>query len=143
MSGNQTAVSALERIESGYAELRKRDYNQAILEFETAIEFDLEPLRTYFLYPQLAQAYIKAGKSKEVLKLAEALEKRMGNDAFSYVKLGDVYLAADKNDEAIEAYQKALELQPKSYYFKWKLAQAYEEAGDSQRVKQLYKEILK
>ena len=142
----QETVSALELAASGQNELYK-NYEKAIEAFEKAIEVDLEPFRTYFLYPTLARAYLKAGRSygygpKDVLKLADALKKRAGNDAFSYVKLGDVYLAADKNDEAIEAYQKALELQPKSHYFKWKLAQAYEEAGDSQRAKQLYQEIL-
>jgi tetratricopeptide (TPR) repeat protein len=108
---------------------------KAIVSFKKALK--LQPSMT-FLYPQLAKAYFVIGKTDEALKLADELKQSIEkqeipmDQAYAQVNLGDIYMAINHYDEAIEAFKKAVELdtnEMNARYFKEKLAQAYEGAG--------------
>jgi len=100
------------------------------------------------LYPQLAKAYAKLGRTEEITKLADDMKKRMRYEvhsymslAYSYIYLGDVYIAGQFYDEAIEAYEKALESRPSERYFQDKLLQAYEQGGKTEEAEELRAEM--
>lgn len=107
----------------------------------------IQPGRTN-LYSSLANAYASIGKAHEALKLVDELRRHMqsqrygGNQAYNQAILGDIYVAAEHHDEAIEAYKKAIELEPRNErYFKDKLARAYDQAGKSDLAAELRESI--
>ena len=120
-------------------------YQKAIVSYRKAMK--LQPGRTY-LYSSLANAYASMGKTDEALKLVDELRRHMqtqrssGNQAYMQITLGDIYVAAKHYDEAIEAYKKAIELEPgNERYFKDKLARAYDQAGKSDLAAELRKSV--
>jgi len=93
------------------------------------------------LYPQLANAYAKLGKMEKITKLADEMKKRMRDEGYSYINLGDIYMSGQLYDEAIEAYEKALEDRPGERYFQDKLLQCYEQAGKTEEAEKLRSEM--
>ena len=105
--------------------------------YEKAIQLRPEYI---LIYPQLAKTYMNFGRKEDALKLADTLKKRVGYDALSYIRLGEVYSSCELHDKAIEAYKKAIELaqgQLPSWYQR-KLADAYEAAGKYEEANALY-----
>jgi len=119
--------------------LQQRANEKAITAYKKAIQ--LQPAGSY-LYPQLARAYQRDGQADEIAQLAESLRPHLRRQGFNYAHLGDVYLAGNLYDEAIEAYKKAIELEPRNErYFKDKLARTYEQAGKPELAAELRKSI--
>jgi len=120
-------------------------YQKSIAAYKKAIQ--LQPGYTS-LYPRLAEVYARVDKTEEALKLADELKKHMldrmygGNQAYTQATLGDIYAAAKSYDEAIEAYKKAMELEPRNQrYFGEKLLRCYEQAGKTEEAEKLREEI--
>ncbi|MBM3242474.1 redoxin domain-containing protein [Candidatus Poribacteria bacterium] len=147
----QETVAVLELIALGQAELKKRNYDVAKAQFEDVLKNypetiwrkDVESLVTKASPPLCERLrYLREqGNLEEALQLAEELKKLAGNDAFAYWQLGEVYSEAQKHEEAIEFYKKAVELRPEEHSFKERLAQVYEEVGKSELAEQLRQEI--
>ena len=93
------------------------------------------------LYSQLANAYAKLGKMEEITKLADEMKKRMRDEGYSYINLGDIYMSGQFYDEAIKAYKKALEDRPGERYFQDKLLQCYEQSGKTEEAEKLRAEM--
>jgi len=122
----------------------QRMYQKAIAAYRKALK--LQPGLTH-LYSQMANAYASIGKADEALKLVDELKQHMrsqrfgGNQGFMQATLGDIYVAAKHYEEAIEAFKKAIELEPRNdRYFKDKLARAYEQAGKPDPATKIRKE---
>lgn len=119
-------------------------YQKAIAAYRKALK--LQPGLTH-LYSQMANAYASIDKADEALKLVDELKQHMrsqrfgGNQGFMQATLGDIYVAAKHYEEAIEAFKKAIELEPRNdRYFKDKLARAYEQAGKPDLATKIRKE---
>jgi tetratricopeptide (TPR) repeat protein len=74
---------------------------------------------------------------------ARELDKRPGDPfpsdlgnqlAVGHAKLGDLYLQAERADEAVEQYRKALEVRPSFVDIRSRLAQAYLMLGEPERA---------
>jgi peroxiredoxin len=113
-------------------------FEKSIASYQKVLE--QQPGSTY-LYPQLANAYAKLGKAEEIIKLADEMKKRMRDDGDSYINLGDIYMAGQFYDEAIEAYKKALEDKPGERYFQDRLLRCYTQAGKTEEAEELRAEI--
>ncbi len=65
------------------------------------------------------------------------------DDPFGWFNLGAVYASKNKDNEAIEAYNKAIGLDPNYYQAINNLALLIEKSGDLQKAKELYEQAVK
>ena len=101
-------------------------YDKAMVAYKKAIQ--LQPADTH-TYSQLANVYARIGKIEEIPQLVESLKPHLG-EGMDYIHLGDAYLAGRFDDEAIEAYKRAIALDARNENeFKEKLVRAYEQVG--------------
>lgn len=81
-------------------------------------------------------------------KLAEAVEKyresiQLHPNADTYTNLGSALLDLEKTEDAIEAYELALGIDPTSSDAAYNLGLVYHDAGDERRAIELYKQCLR
>jgi len=73
----------------------------------------------------LAEALMRKGNSAEALdKIGQAL-KRESSYVPAYVTMGDIYMADSQVDKALEAYSRALNIDPKNFETRVKRAKLY------------------
>jgi Tfp pilus assembly protein PilF len=89
----------------GMSLLQHGENSQAVRAFQEALEVG-EPHPK--IYNNLALALCKLGKYPEALEVF----KRSGDEASAYYHLGCIYLASKKYREAIEAFDRTIELTP-------------------------------
>ncbi|OGL50538.1 MAG: hypothetical protein A2161_06490 [Candidatus Schekmanbacteria bacterium RBG_13_48_7] len=111
-------------------------------------------LKYYFPIGNLADCYrLKKEYEKDeqlLLKYIDKAEKEKGQDevinstaAFLYHHLGMLKKDENKLNEAIEAWQKALQINPDQDITHYQLAHAYEEFGDKDKAVDYYKNVLR
>ncbi|MDO4621550.1 MAG: tetratricopeptide repeat protein [Eubacteriales bacterium] len=113
-------------IAAGHRYLEAKEYDQAILAYEAAIEIDSNSSKAY---EGLGTAYLKQAQHyerNEEKKILKAYDRSIAafenvtiltpDDADAYIHLGDVYIlqaevygSMDKTEAAMEVYKKALE----------------------------------
>jgi len=92
----------------GMALFLKGDYERAVKAFSEAIRIDNSNSRTY---NNLALALYKLGKYDETF---EAFKKG-GDEGTAYYNLGCLYTMEEKYNEAVQAFEKAIEIKPGFY----------------------------
>lgn len=111
-------------------------HDNALASFKKALELD--PRGMMYLYAQMARIYADTGRTDEISQLAEEFEAQIENqlpgqvflnEGYLYFILGEIYSTGKVHDKAIEAFKRAVELEPEQSYFKSRLVRAYEGAG--------------
>lgn len=115
---------------------------QAIADFETVLE-----INPYFTdgHNNMGAALAKLGRGEE----AEAEYKRVlddprfANKEKAYYNLGDLYLAEQRYDDAVEAFRKAIVLEPNHHRAYFKLGKCFQEMGMNDDALDAYEEVLR
>jgi tetratricopeptide (TPR) repeat protein len=126
--------------ELGDAALEASDLKGAEAAFRKVIDMDT----TYGLgFAKLAQVLLEQGRTLEALEAIGAAAERGGDPFFIAAIRGDVYAEMERHNEAAEAYDQALEIEPDDH---WALHQAALEhgfAGHGARASELFEAALR
>jgi tetratricopeptide (TPR) repeat protein len=91
---------------------------------------------------KLAQALLEQGRSREALDMAMSAEDR-GADAFMVAAIrGDILVEMNRHDDAAEAYDRALGLEPEDHWILHQAAIAHSRAGNDDRAAALFEQAL-
>jgi tetratricopeptide (TPR) repeat protein len=126
--------------ELGDAQLEGGDLKGAESAFRRVIEMD----GTYGLgFAKLAQVLLEQGRTLEALEAIGSAAERAGDPFFIAAIRGDIYAEMERHNEAAEAYDQALQIEPDDH---WALHQAALEhgfAGNSSRASELFEAALR
>jgi tetratricopeptide (TPR) repeat protein len=91
---------------------------------------------------KLAQALLEQGRSREALDMAMSAEDR-GGDAFMVAAIrGDILAEMSRHDDAAEAYDRALRMEPEDHWILHQAAIAHSRAGNDERAAVLFEQAL-
>ena len=91
------------------------DYEEALKNFEKALEIETSPIKQLEIYYNLALVYKQLNKLDEALTKYDLIIKSYPkNSMFAYLGKGNIYAKQHKNDEALKKYKEALEKFPNS-----------------------------
>ncbi len=104
-----------------------KELNRAIIEIKKSIEEQPENVQHYLFLMMLYNAsdQFDANRSNLVLSLGEKALELSPTRPQIYYEIGQAYIAQGKNIEAVNAFESALKLQPKSIESQWNLTAAY------------------
>ncbi|HTA19786.1 MAG TPA: tetratricopeptide repeat protein [Polyangia bacterium] len=109
--------------ELGDAHLEANDLKNAEKAFRRVVEMD----QTYGLgFAKLAQVLLEQGRTLEALEAITEAGERGGDPFFIAAIRGDIYAEMERHNEAAEAYDEALDIEPQDH---WALHQAALEHG--------------
>ena len=92
---------------------------------------------------KLAQALLEQGRSREALEMALSAEDR-GGDAFMVAAIrGDILAEMNRHDDAAEAYDRALRMEPEDHWILHQAAIAHSRAGNADRATVLFEQALR
>ena len=94
-------------------------------DIQTAIKWDPENPQYYDALATLTHLYSSGGNSGEVVRLCEKATQLSPHDAFYWADLGAAYERAGRNNDALQAFDRARELFPNSPEINWKAANFY------------------
>lgn len=103
-------VAALEWYESGITQVKKRQYNDALESFNTA--YNIDPSLFDSILPYTAYIYIKLKDYSNATKVSQYLVLQDDSNAKAWNYLGIAYEKTGEFDEAKDAYEKAISLEP-------------------------------
>jgi tetratricopeptide (TPR) repeat protein len=125
--------------ELGDAYLEANDLKSAERAFRRVVEMDA----TYGLgFAKLAQVLLEQGRTLEALEAITEAGERGGDPFFIAAIRGDIYAEMERHNEAAEAYDEALDIEPEDH---WALHQAALEhgfAGHPSRATALFQAAL-
>jgi tetratricopeptide (TPR) repeat protein len=125
--------------ELGDAYLEAGELKSAEAAFRRVVDMDA----TYGLgFAKLAQVLLEQGRTLEALEAITEAAERGGDPFFIAAIRGDIYAEMERHNEAAEAYDQALEIEPEDH---WALHQAALEhglAGHTARASQLFESAL-
>jgi tetratricopeptide (TPR) repeat protein len=126
--------------ELGDAQLEAGDLKSAEGAFRRVVEMD----GTYGLgFAKLAQVLLEQGRTLEALEAITDAAARGGDPFFIAAIRGDIYAEMERHNEAAEAYDQALRVEPEDH---WALHQAALEhgfAGHTARASELFEAALR
>ena len=113
-------------------------YGKAAESYRRVIELD--PNNPY-AYNNLGAVLVQSGKFREAV---EPLQKSLqfSPDGQAYSNLGIAYFYLRQYDKAIPAYEKAVELAPRSDMFAGNLAEAYDLVGQKDRAQTTFEQAI-
>jgi len=122
----------------GNAYYQLADYGKAAESYRRVIELD--PNNPY-AYNNLGAVLVQSGKFREAV---EPLQKSLqfSPDGQAYSNLGIAYFYLRQYDKAIPAYEKAVELAPRSDMFVGNLAEAYDLVGQKDRAQTTFEQAI-
>ena len=117
-------TEAKEELLSGLKHQMKGDIEEAIKDYDKAIELALDPQEaaSYYLCRGAAKSYL--GKQEEAIKDYDKAIELKPKEAITYNNRGIAKSSLGKHEEAIKDYDKTIELDPKN-------AEAYYYRGDT------------
>lgn len=101
------------------------EYNRSITYYQNLLP-EIEELANISITDRLAESYAAIGKYEEALKMYQELES---NDPDTLFKFGFTAYQAKRNDIAINAWKKVIELDEHYHSVYYELAKAYKEEG--------------
>lgn len=105
----QAKEKAIAHQEKGSTFDDEGNFAAAIEEFKKSLEYDSEEPNTLF---NLGIVYLKTNKPSDAEKVFEKLSKILPNDSEVFNLLGIAHSGAENKQEAIQAWEKSLALQP-------------------------------
>ncbi len=134
MPEDHRSVAALAKLYS----IQNR-HDEAISTWRSLLEVD--PENTQYR-SGLAETYRVAGMFTEALEIIQKLIAENPSTAF-YSQLALVYMVANRHDDAVAAYRKAIELSPNDWGVYKDLGKLYADTGDLNAAEKTYKTALR
>lgn len=117
----------------------KNSFDEALAEYRTALRLD-PGLKGF--HERYAEIVIAKGEHAEVIKVLGAVVKSGKADFGTYLTLGRIYQGGKNHIDAIEMYQKALELEPSDSDVLSSLASSQAAAGDVDGAIVSYEQVV-
>lgn len=125
--------------ELGDAHLEANDLKSAETAFRRVIAMD----RTYGLgFAKLAQVLLEEGRTLEALEAITEAGDRGGDPFFIAAIRGDIYAEMERHNEAAEAYDEALDIEPQDHWALHQAALEHGYAGNPTRATALFEAAL-
>ena len=110
-AGHKLVKSIEKKLKNGQAAFDKGDYTTAITHWNAAVAIDLD--HDVFNKPlqlKIAQAYSRMGQPKEAERLIQDHIDTMGETMEALWALGDIQQSADRFEDAVRTFSRAVEL---------------------------------
>ncbi|MFX0200144.1 MAG: tetratricopeptide repeat protein [Candidatus Hodarchaeota archaeon] len=114
------------------------DTSKAITQYKKALDIDPD---NCFTHSALGHTYEEIKIYEKALEKFEVANKICGNN-FALVPLARLYFKMKNFDEAINAYKRLIEANPKEVYYRFALAYSYSEAGLRNSAIAEYKKVI-
>src|SRR5450432_1002581 len=125
--------------ELGDAHLEANDLKSAEKAFRRVVEMDA----TYGLgFAKLAQVLLEQGRTLEALEAITEAGERGGDPFFIAAIRGDIYAEMERHNEAAEAYDEALDIEPEDHWALHQAALEHGAAGHPTRATALFEAAL-
>ena len=125
--------------ELGDAHLEANDLKSAEKAFRRVVEMD----GTYGLgFAKLAQVLLEQGRTLEALEAITEAGERGGDPFFIAAIRGDIYAEMERHNEAAEAYDEALDIEPEDHWALHQAAIEHGAAGHPSRATALFEAAL-
>src|SRR5450432_1652061 len=125
--------------ELGDAHLEANDLKNAERAFRRVVEMD----QTYGLgFAKLAQVLLEQGRTLEALEAITEAGQRGGDPFFIAAIRGDIYAEMERHNEAAEAYDEALDIEPEDHWALHQAALEHGAAGHPTRATALFEAAL-
>jgi tetratricopeptide (TPR) repeat protein len=125
--------------ELGDAHLEANDLKSAEKAFRRVVEMDA----TYGLgFAKLAQVLLEQGRTLEALEAITEAGERGGDPFFIAAIRGDIYAEMERHNEAAEAYDEALDIEPEDHWALHQAAIEHGAAGHPTRATALFEAAL-
>ncbi len=120
----------------------KNDYEGATKEFKRAI--NLNPTSDYSVdaTKYLAQSYLKLEKTDKAIEAYQDTLKRKPDRDDLQLELGNVLYANDRYEEAVQAYQRAVDINPSSKN-RFSLAQGQMQTGQYESARETFNTVIR
>lgn len=115
----------------GYLFWKQRSYDAAESQFK--LELANNPDHAEAL-AYLADIEIKKGDRADARPLVERAVRQPGAPRIAYLDAGILYAEQDRHDDAIAAFQRAIQMDPSQVDAHWRLARLYSSMGRSQEA---------
>jgi cellulose synthase operon protein C len=116
-------------------------YDEAVEHLERLAE--LSPARRRDTYNKIAELKTADRKDDEALEYARKALEASPNDPLAYQRLAERFAEMQRFGDAIAAYEKTIELDPRDFKSCFALAQLYKHGQAPDRAATLYREILR
>lgn len=133
---------ANQALSRGIDRYTKQDYEGAANEFQRAV--NLSPTSDYSVdaTKYLAQSYLKLEKTDKAIEAyRNTLTRQPGRDDL-HLELGNVLYAEDRFEEAVQAYQKAVNIDPSSLN-QFSLAQGLMQTGRYEAARAAFRNVIR
>ena len=120
---------------------REHEYDQAVIVLERLAE--QIPGRRRDFYDQIAEIMTADRKDEQAIVYAQKALEQSPGDPVAYQRLAERYQEMQRFDKAIDAYAKAVELDPRNVEASFALAQLYTHASEPGKAAALYRQILR
>ncbi|MGD9368053.1 MAG: tetratricopeptide repeat protein [Desulfobacteraceae bacterium] len=133
---------ANQALSRGIDRYTKQDYEGAANEFQRAV--NLSPTSDYSVdaTKYLAQSYLKLEKTDKAIEAyRNTLTRQPGRDDLQ-LELGNVLYAEDRFEEAVQAYQKAVNIDPSSLN-QFSLAQGLMQTGRYEAARAAFRNVIR
>lgn len=126
-------AEAMAHVEEGFTLFDQGEVEQAVREFETAIEIDPEASPAYL---GLGMVYLEQDQCEEAVEMFEMARDFAPQDLQSlvYHVLGEAYFCQGRYDQAARAYEQSITLDPDNQYVQLKLSMAYAHQGEFEQA---------
>ena len=121
------------------------NYQRAIQSFKSAAALSPGSDNAFNAYDYIAQAYVKLEDTDSAIKTyQQAIAAFAGttDDTF-HVALGDLYLQKGNTDDAIDIYEKAINLDPNNSKSRYSLGESYLSAGNLDKAYEQFSEVVR
>jgi len=120
----------------------RKSYEEAVTEFQRAI--NLNPNSDYAIdaTKYLAQSYLKLEKTDKAIEAYQNTLKRHQSAESLYIELGNILFSEDRFKEAVDAYQSAVKINPSSTN-QYSLGQGQLKAGNYSLAQEAFNEVIR
>jgi tetratricopeptide (TPR) repeat protein len=132
-------LSAADWFQKGYNALEVKEYDNAILYYQKAIELNPNFFAAYY---SLGIAYKLKGNFDKAIQSYEKAIELNPNFSDAYYNLGLAYRSKGDLNKAIRSYEKAIELDPKDFGSYYNMGFAYNLNGDFDKAIQSYEKVI-
>lgn len=123
----------------GEAFYNARRFDEAVKAFRRSMAYDPDDLQTPLL---LAQSLLRSGKSEEALATLEPVLAKRPPGRIAYDVLGQILGGLGRRKELVSRLEAASQADPKNYLLKYALGEQYEEEGQVERARELYRRVI-
>lgn len=132
-------LSEADWIQKGYNSYEVKEYDNAILYLQKAIELNPQSSGVYY---NMGLVYSDKGNIDKAIQLYEKAIEQNPQDYRAYINLGLVYSQKGNLDKAIQLYEKAIELNPQNSIAYQNMGQVYSDKGNLDKTIQLYEKAI-